>query len=80
MRSMRRCSFSSSVFALLRGGRAVFGSGNSWPHDLRFLTGFVTLRDPVGGHKKSSMAYMGSGDIVERGMIDCGEMCSMMGG
>ena len=37
---MRRCSFSSSVLARLRGGRAVLGSGSTWPHDFRFLTGF----------------------------------------
>jgi hypothetical protein len=35
---MRRCSFSSSVLARLRGGRLVLGSGSTCPHDLRFLT------------------------------------------
>lgn len=37
-RSIRRCSFSSSVLARLRGGRLVLGSGSSWPHDFRFFT------------------------------------------
>lgn len=36
---MRRCSFSSSVLARLRGGRLVLGSGSTWPHDFRFLAG-----------------------------------------
>ena len=39
IRSMRRCSFSSSVLARLRGGRAVVGSGRVWPQDFRFLAG-----------------------------------------
>jgi hypothetical protein len=43
---MRRCSFSSSVLARLRGGRLVLGSGSTWPHDLRFLTGLPS--EPVG--------------------------------
>lgn len=47
-RSMRRCSFSSSVFARLRGGRLVFGSGRTWPHDFRFLTGFEALLSGAG--------------------------------
>lgn len=42
---MRRCSFSSSVLARLRGGRLVLGSGRTWPHDFRFLT----CRDSVAG-------------------------------
>ena len=44
-RSMRRCSFSSSVFARLRGGRLVFGSGSTWPQDFLFLTGLDSLED-----------------------------------
>jgi len=39
-RSIRRCSFSSAVFARFRGGRFVFGSGRTWPHDLRFFVVF----------------------------------------
>jgi hypothetical protein len=47
-RSMRRCSFSSSVLARLRGGRLVFGSGSTWPHDLRFFTGLPSEADGGG--------------------------------
>lgn len=47
-RSMRRCSFSSSVLARLRGGRLVLGSGRTWPHDFLFLTGFEALLSGAG--------------------------------
>lgn len=43
MRSMRRCSFSSSVFARLRGGRVVLGSGSSCPQDFLFLAGLLWM-------------------------------------
>ena len=45
---MRLCSFSSSVFARLRGGRLVLGSGRTWPQDFRFLTGFEALLSGAG--------------------------------
>jgi hypothetical protein len=51
---MRRCSFSSSVFARLRGGRFVLGSGRTWPHDFRFLTVLPSAFDVV--------AELGAGD------------------
>ena len=43
MRSMRRCSFSSSVFARLRGGSVVLGSGSSCPHDFLFFAGLLWM-------------------------------------
>lgn len=47
---MRRCSFSSSVLARFRGGRLVFGSGNSCPHDFLFLAALdvTTMRSGAG--------------------------------
>lgn len=48
-RSMRRCSFSSSVLARLRGGRFVLGSGSTWPHDFRFLTDLGSEEPGVDG-------------------------------
>ena len=41
IRSMRRCSFSSAVFARFRGGRLVLGSGSAWPHDFLFFAGLA---------------------------------------
>lgn len=43
IRSMRRCSFSSSVFARLRGGSVVLGSGSSCPHDFLFFAGLLWM-------------------------------------
>ena len=40
-----------------RGGRLVFGVGNSWPHDFRFLV-------PLGSSSCSSLImYSSSGDV-----------------
>lgn len=55
-RSIRRCSFSSVVLALFRGGRFVLGSGSSWPHDLRFLA--ATVLDSGDSHD-------GAGEPIE---------------
>lgn len=43
IRSMRRCSFSSSVFARFRGGSVVLGSGSSWPQDFLFFAGLLWM-------------------------------------
>lgn len=52
---MRRCSFSSSVLARFRGGRLVFGSGRTWPHDFRFLTDLASEPDGAGVDDGSDM-------------------------
>lgn len=54
---MRRCSFSSAVFARLRGGKFVLGSGRTWPHDLRFFVVF-----PSDGLGVSAEADVSSDD------------------
>ena len=48
IRSIRRCSFSSSVLARFRGGRAVVGSGSDWPHDFLFFAGFECTMTEAG--------------------------------
>lgn len=58
---MRRCSFSSSVLARLRGGRLVLGSGSTWPHDLRFLTGLLSVDDGAGVCVEGSELYRDEG-------------------
>jgi hypothetical protein len=52
-RSTCLCSFSSAVFARLRGGRFVFGTGSSWPQDLR-LRGFWPFEDESDGFESIS--------------------------
>lgn len=65
---MRRCSFSSSVLARLRGGSAVFGSGSTWPHDLRFLTGRDSEPDGAGVDDGSEVeAEWCAGEGVSKG-------------
>jgi len=63
---MRRCSFSSSVLARFRGGKAVLGSGSTWPHDFRFLTGFGSVANGAGvdegSDEQGNEACAGEGD------------------
>jgi hypothetical protein len=40
---VRQPSFSSSVFARLRGGSVVLGSGSSCPHDFLFFAGLLWM-------------------------------------
>jgi len=64
---------SGSVIAYL-GGRFVLGSGRTWPHDLRFLTGFfsgsgVLVVEAGGGVKVVWVSAVRPASIVRSGCL-----------
>jgi hypothetical protein len=79
---MRRCSFSSSVLARLRGGRLVLGSGSTWPHDLRFLADLPSGATDDGSDASGEGDCEGVGDMgtVRSSILMVVEMGSTVGG